>query len=196
MELAYAWMEDPDDFPSVFKSVLANSQEDCFKDIEMLLAFPEHETPLPGGRRPSQSDVFVLAKSNTGLVAITVEGKVSEPFGKVVSDWKHPLTPGKQTRLKYLCNCLGLEPAEVDSIRYQLLHRTASALIEADRYNASTALMMAHSFSETNQWFEDFEQFTALFGVKAEVDSVKYALRRQNALFTGINLYVGWIKGK
>ncbi|MCH8826949.1 MAG: hypothetical protein IIB16_08325 [Chloroflexi bacterium] len=193
--LACAWMEDPDDFPVSVKSVFAKSQIEVFQNIEMLLAFPEYETPLPGRGRPSQSDVFVLAKSKNGLVSITVEGKVSEPFGDVVSDWKVPQSSDKQLRLKYLCDCLGLELADVDSIRYQLLHRTASALIEADRFNASSALMMVHSFSQTDEWFEDFAQFAALFGAKAEVDSIAYAKRRDDSLFPGIDLYLAWIKG-
>lgn len=196
--LAYSWMEDPNDFPRSVKSVFTSSQIEIFRTIEMLLAFPEYETPLPGGRRPSQSDVFVLAKSMGNLVSITVEGKVSEPFGKVVSEWKDPLTPGKQVRLQYLCDCLGLVPDDVDGIRYQLLHRTASALIEADRFNASSALMIVHSFSQTNEWFEDFRQFTALFKAEVEVDSIAYASQRHSpqSLFTEIDLYLGWVKGE
>lgn len=194
--LACAWMEDPDDFPVCVRSVFASSQIEVLQNIEMLLVFPEYETPIPGGRRPSQSDVFVLGKSKNGLVSITVEGKVKEPFGKVVSDWRNPPTPGKLKRLKFLCDCLGLELAEVDGVRYQLLHRTASALIEADRFNASSALMMVQSFSQTDEWFEDFAQFAALFGAKAEVDSIAYASRRDNPIFAGIKLYLGWIKGE
>ena len=196
--LAYAWMEGQNDFPRSVKSVFASSQVEIFRTIEMLFAFPEYKTPLPGGRRPSQSDVFVLAKSMENLVSITVEGKVSESFDKEVSEWKTPLTRGKQVRLQYLCDCLGLAPADVDGIRYQLLHRTASALIEADRFNASSALMLVHSFSQTNEWFEDYRQFAALFGLEAEVDSIAYAPRRYSpqAKFTEIALYLGWVKGE
>ena len=165
-ELAYAWMEDPNDFPRSVRSVFAASQFEVFRTIEMLLAFPEYETPLPGGRRPSKSDVFVVARSNGNLVSITVEGKVSEPFDKVVSDSMDPPTSGKRKRLRYLCDCLGLCRADVDSIRYQLLHRTVSALIEADRFGASYAMMMIHSFSQTNEWFDDFAQFVGLFGAR------------------------------
>jgi hypothetical protein len=43
----------------------------------------------PGGAGPpSQQDLFVLARSRHGLVAITVEGEVSETFGRYVSDWR------------------------------------------------------------------------------------------------------------
>ena len=196
-ELAYAWMEDPNDFPRSVRSVFASSQFEVFRTIEMLLAFPEYETPLPYGRRASQSDVFVLAKGIGNLVSITVEGKVSEPFDKVVSEWTDPPPSRKGERLQYLCDCLGLLPVDVDSIRYQLLHRTVSALIEADKFGASHALMMIHSFSQINEWFDDFEQFVALFGARAEVDSIVYAPRHRSVppRFTGVDLYLGWVRG-
>jgi len=47
-----------------------------FKELELLLAIPEHEVDLPGGRRPSQNDIFVLGKAGGALVSITIEGKV------------------------------------------------------------------------------------------------------------------------
>lgn len=192
MALAYAWMEDQNEFPVSVRSVFASSQFEVFRAIEMLVAFPEHKTPLPGGRRPSQSDVFVLARSMENLVSITVEGKVSEEFDKVVAERKEPPTKGKRLRLQYLCDCLGLNPADVGGIRYQLLHRTVSALIEADKFNASYALMMVHSFSQTDDSFEDFGQFAMLFNVKAEVNSIVYAPRslHRHPKFKEIDLYL------
>jgi hypothetical protein len=38
-----------------------------------------------------------------------------------------------------------------DAIRYQLLHRAASVVIEAERFNASYAVLPVHSFSPLNQ---------------------------------------------
>jgi hypothetical protein len=40
--------------------------------------------PLPGGSTQSQNDAFVLARTPKGLVSITIEGKVSEPFGETL----------------------------------------------------------------------------------------------------------------
>lgn len=48
---------------------------------EKQYAFPEHQVPLLGGSRPSQTDLFVVAQSPGELVSIAVEGKVREPFG-------------------------------------------------------------------------------------------------------------------
>ena len=89
-ELAYAWMEYPNEFPRKVMSVFESSGFEMFRTIEMLLAIPEYETPLPYGSGVSRSDIFVLAKSAGNLVSITVEGKVSEPFDKIVSGWKAP----------------------------------------------------------------------------------------------------------
>src|SRR4051794_28318199 len=79
MALADAW-EHADGWPAPVASALA-SDPDLAK-LELLLALPEHEVPLPGGSRASQTDLFVLARRPTqGLVTIAVEGKAEEPFG-------------------------------------------------------------------------------------------------------------------
>jgi hypothetical protein len=77
------------------------------------------------------------------------------------------------------------------SIRYQLLHRAASAVIEADRFNARHALMLVHSFSQTYEWFEDYERFVALFGAVAYSEAVVPV-----ADLGTISLYCGWVTGE
>src|SRR3546814_407772 len=74
--LAYSWQE-ANGFPAEVAAVLA----DQFPSLELLLALPEHQVPLPGGSRPSQNDVWALARSQDQLISIAVEGKVSESFG-------------------------------------------------------------------------------------------------------------------
>src|SRR5262245_29479895 len=51
------------------------------RGAELVLAVPEHRVDLPGGRRPSQTDLWAIAKANSELVSIAVEGKAGEPFG-------------------------------------------------------------------------------------------------------------------
>jgi hypothetical protein len=106
---------------------------------ELLLALPEHKVPLPGGSADSQSDVFALVKTNGGLVACTIEGKVDEPFGPTVGEWSIDASSGKRERLGFLCGLLGLKDPPPPHIRYQLLHRTDSAIIEAERFHAAAA---------------------------------------------------------
>jgi hypothetical protein len=188
--LAYCWQEAKG-FPPEVRHVFRNSGIDIFQDVKMLVVFPEYKVPLPGGRRASQSGIFVLAKGSGQLISIMVEGKVHEPFGETVAEWRAEGSRGKEGRLDYLCQLLKLDKDKVNNIRYQLLHRTASAVIEADRFNAPNALTLVHSFSKTNEWFDDYSQFLALFGAKGEPDSLAFA---EN--LDGINLYFAWVKGE
>lgn len=187
--LAYCWQE-ANDFPPEVRKAFKNSGIEIFQDVEFLLAFPEYKVLLPGGRRASQNDIFVLAKGGGQLISMTVEGKVSEPFGETIAEWKTQSSRGKEKRLDYLCQLLRLDKYKVDHIRYQLLHRTASAVIEAGRFNAQSALMLVHSFSRNNEWFDDYRQFLTLFGVKGEINSIVFARNIER-----IDLYFGWAKG-
>ena len=188
--LACSW-EEAQGFPKSVLSVFNNSKYDLFHSIEFLLGIPEHQVPLPGGKTESQNDIYVLAKSNDGLISIAVEGKVSEPFGDLVSKWGKEMTSGKEKRLNYLLDKLGLSGLDVSHVRYQLLHRTASALIEADRFCAKHALMLVHSFSQSHEWFDDYAAFVGLFGQETESNSLIYVGDRNN-----IALYLGWVTGE
>jgi len=85
---------------------------------------------------------------------------------------------------------LGLS-GEIDpNVRYQLLRRTASALIEAKRFNAPKAAMVVHSFSQASEWFEDYANFLKLFGVVADVGELVCVGDRD-----GVELCLGWAKG-
>ncbi|MFC2007641.1 DUF6946 family protein [Chloroflexota bacterium] len=191
--LAYCWQEAAG-FPVEVNKVFKNSSSAVFKDIEMLLAFPEYKVPLSGGRRASQNDIFILAKGNDQMISIAVEGKVDESFGEVIGGWKLKDGGGKKDRLQFLCEMLQLEMNKIDHIRYQLLHRTASAVIEAKKFNARNALMLVHAFEKTkgnyDQSFRDYCQFLELFRAKGDVDSLVSAKN-----INGVKLYFGWVKG-
>lgn len=182
--LAYSWQE-ADGFPNEVGSVL----KPIFPEPELLLALPEHKVPLPGGSRSSQNDIWVLARSEGQLISIAVEGKVSEPFGPTVQEWQAEPSRGKAERLGYLLSLLGLS-AVPDSTRYQLLHRTASAIIEAQRFNASHAVMLVHSFSPTSEWFADYSAFVTLLGGRAvEGRLISVGAR------AGVLLHLAWVRG-
>ena len=185
--LAYCWQE-ADGFPPEVRTALQTSAE--FAEIELLLALPEHKVDLPGGVRPSQNDIWLLARAGGDLVSITVEGKVAESFDRTVDEWLRDSSEGKSQRLAFLRNLLGLHDAPLGAIRYQLLHRTASALIEAKRFGASHAVMLVHSFSPTQAWFSDFAAFASLFGVAAEPGRTLSAGKR-----SGVELQLGWVCG-
>lgn len=192
--LAYCWQES-NEFHAEIERVFHESGISDFKEIELLVAFPEYKVPLPGGIQPSQNDVFVLAKGKRQLISIAVEGKVSEPFGEMIVDWKErddggKDDGGKQVRLHSLCDVLELDISKLDNIRYQLLHRTASAVIEAQRFNAINAVMLVHSFSPTNEWFEDYQSFLTLFGKKGKLNALVCAGK-----INRVKLYLGWVEG-
>jgi hypothetical protein len=142
-------------------------------DLVPLLAVPEFKVPLPGGSRPSQTDIFVLARSSAGPVCIMVEGKVHESFGPTLDEWRADASPGKDKRLRFLLRTLGIAAIPGVDIRYQLLHRAASAIITGEQYRAVAAVLLIHSFSEQRRGFEDYDAFVRLFGVHAHTGVVQ-----------------------
>jgi len=160
-----------------------------FGPVDLLFAIPERKTPLPGGRRESQSDVFALVRHAEGLVACTIEGKVDEPFGPTVAEFRVGMSPGKAERIDYLCKLLGIDECPGE-IQYQLLHRTASALIEAERFFAHDAAMIVHSFSPEMRWFEAFRGFCGLLGHDAEPGKPTLV-----TVPSGKRLLLGWACG-
>jgi hypothetical protein len=187
MSVAYSW-ENANGWPPRVSAALATDLD--LRELELLLAIPEHQVPLPGGGTASQTDLFVLARSPSDLVAIAVEGKVNEPFGdQTVSEWRLEGSPGKVKRLEYLFDILGLSDDErIGSIRYQLLHRTASAVIEARRFGARHAVMLVHSFSEADLWLKEFQAFAELFGATVEKHTVSPVKD-----LDGVRLHIGWV---
>jgi hypothetical protein len=187
MALADAW-EYAKPWPAPVAAALNNDPE--LRDLELLVALPEHEVPLPGGVRPSQTDLFVVARASSGLVTIAVEGKAAEPFGDhTVSEWRAHDSAGRRTRLAHLLEVLQLNDDErLAAIRYQLLHRTASAIIEAGRYGARHAVMLVHSFSPTHAWLDDYRAFARLFDVEADAGTVVRA-----GELDGVMLHLAWV---
>lgn len=157
--LAHCW-EHASGFPQSVQSVLDDAEAPFPRGLSMLLGIPGRRVPLPGGSRSSQTDLFVLARSDDGLVVLCVEGKVDETFGPLVSEWlTEDASPGKHERLAFLAGKLGIDEDAVGSLRYQLLHRTASALIEAEAFDVRHAVMLVHSFGATDAGLGDYEQF-------------------------------------
>ena len=190
--LATCW-EAAEAWPPAIAAILASSPNHALAGAELLLAVPEYQVDLPPRGKPSQNDLFVLAKAADGqLIAATVEGKVNEPFGQTIAEWNAAGSPGKSARLRFIGEQLGLPPSKLPGdVRYQLLHRTTSALLLARRFNARYAVMLVHSFSPTAAWFADFQAFVGLFGVLATERNVLLPL----AVCEGISLYTGWVMG-
>lgn len=153
-------------------------------------AFMERCTELGDGLTPSQSDVLAILALKDELAVMTVEGKVKESFGELVSVWSTGAsdTSGKPLRLEWLKKTLGLEGVDVGGLRYQLLHRTASAIYEAHRYRAKVAVMMVHSFDPDGSGLDYFISFAGLMGLPdAGPGRIEGPVERE-----GVDLYLGW----
>ena len=187
--LAHCW-EAADGFPPEIAAVLKSAVDPLLGDLVPILAIPEFKVDLPGGGRASQNDIFVLARSRAGPVSIMVEGKVNEAFGPTLSDWFNEASDGKKERLKFLLSQLGLSAEPGREVRYQLLHRAASAAIEGVRFRAAAALLIVHSFSETRAGWSDYQTFLKLFGV----DALNGTVQRLNGA-SAVPLFAVWVPG-
>lgn len=165
-------------------------QASRFAEAELVDAFLERTIELGDGSTPSQTDVLAILRLSNELAIMAVEGKVNESFGPLVSEWLREAMPNskKAARLARLSQTLGIEVSDCENLRYQLLHRTASALYEARRYHARVAIMMVHSFDPKDAGFADFARFSAAIGIVG-VAATRLAgpIHRE-----GVDLYLGW----
>lgn len=186
--LAHAW-ECCEGFPPEVDKALRAESEQTLDSLMPILAVPEFKVPLPGGERASQNDIFVLARSAKGPVAIMVEGKVDESFGEVLGEWLKDASEGKRDRLRHLLGKLGLATAP-DDIRYQLLHRAASAMITAEQFRGVAAVLLVHTFTRKDSGWADYQRFLKLFGVEAERGRVQRLPGK-----APIPLFAAWVAG-
>lgn len=159
-------------------------------EATLLVGIPEHKVDLPGGSRPSQTDLFALIRRGEQTISCAIEGKVSETFGPTIQEWLADASAGKIERLDYLCRLLGLAQPLPPTLRYQLLHRSASAIIEAARFKTDEAAMIVHSFSTTAIWFDDFTMLMRLFGLEAVRGQLVTV-----SLPSGRPMHFGWAAG-
>ncbi|MBU3182596.1 DUF6946 family protein [Clostridium psychrophilum] len=185
--LAICWQR-ANGIPEKVKKIFANTTAIELKDVEMLFGIPEYKVALPRGRE-SQNDLFVLARTDKEIFPIMVEGKVNESFGPLVIEWVKNMSDGKKERLEYLCKLLNLTNKNIDNIRYQLLHRTASAIITANKYHCNIAMILIHSFSQLNKSFKDYSDFCKLYNLEAQLDTIIGPV-----ILNGVRVYWGWVK--
>ncbi len=185
--IAETWFK-ANSVPEAVLTVL--NQVPCFTEAELVDAFLERCIELGDGAKPSQTDLLAVLGLPDALVIMAVEGKVDESFGELVSEWSDGASPKskKPERLKRLTTTLGLDIRTVAPLRYQLLHRTASAIYEAQRYRSKTAIMMVHSFDARNAGLADFKLFAVEMGLpEADAGRVVGPITRE-----GVSLYLGW----
>ena len=164
-------------------------------ETRLILAIPEHTVPNPGGTRPSQSDVFALLARGEATCTLTVEAVKDKPFGDSVAEWE-PKTTSSEAILDRMSEVFGSAGRPPGHVPYQLCHRTASAIYEADRFNAGSAAMIVHSFfpedeDEDKDGFDGFAEFCAFLGIADAERSKPMWI----TLSTGRDLLLGWAEG-
>lgn len=185
-ELAHAWLA-AGDIPVRVWNVLDTCP--ALADARLLRAFFEQKTGLRSLGRPSQTDLLAEVKAAGGLAVIGVEGKVHEAFGDPTEVWLSKPGDAKPERLDRLRRDLELTHEAALPLRYQLLHRTAATLYEAEERGASTALMLVHSFSPEFAGFDDFKRFARALG--ASIEAVNIIAGPVPRL--GRQLFLGWV---
>jgi hypothetical protein len=192
--LAESW-EAADGFPPRVREALAESADNTLRTARLLLAIPEWKVQIPGGGHPSQNDLLCLAgirrDDRDELLVLMVEGKARESFGPTVAGWHAKSSPGKDRRLASLKGLLGfgnVSDEQLGDIRYQLLHRTASALLTARAFAARNALVLVHAFGSPPRSFVDFERFTGLLGLVVDRGAIVGP-----ALLDATACYFGWV---
>jgi hypothetical protein len=158
MTAAASWEAAAGSLPPEITARLNAAENACLTDLKLLLARPEWEVPLEGGETTSSTDVLAICRNSEGLCIVAVEAKVHEDFGPLVGQKRAESSSGQSARLTYLEGLLHVARFD-DSLRYQLVHRTASALLTAQEFHAGSAVMMVQAWDAKAKRRNDFEAF-------------------------------------
>lgn len=188
-ELAVCW-----EAAKTRESGLPGEVEDAFAShpvfagSQLLIGVPEHPVELDVANSPSMNDLWAFFCLQNGYASVTVEAKAGEPFGDTVAKWLEDDKLGtKHRRLAYLARQLAV-PSVPNDTRYQLIHRTVSAHLEAVRWKAQHALMLVQSFADSQSSWKDYCSFCSWLGVTPKRGGVS------EARVTGdISLYLSWV---
>ena len=189
MTAAAAWEAAADTLPPEISRLLESTKEPLLRGQRLLVALPEWQVSLPGGTTTSNTDVLAVCRNAVGLCILGVEAKVLEDFGPLVAAKRAEKSDGQADRLKYLHLLLGVKRFN-DSIRYQLLHRTASALLTARDFYAVAAVMLIHAFDTPAARRKDFDAFRMALNAR-EIAPLFYMVDS----FTAPALYLAWCDG-
>lgn len=193
--LATTWLNSAG-IPQSVRRVLESEVD--FRNIEPLIGAFEHTTRLDAFPRASQTDLMLVARlrsqsAKSSLAVIAVEGKVDETFDLPVVDKRARAKTGSRwpQRLEGLCHSLELNVEAVERTPYQLIHRTAAALIEAERFGAGEAVFLVHSFAKDGDGgrLTEFVSFAQTLGLRgAGKNRISETIKR-----SGVSLRLAWV---
>jgi hypothetical protein len=190
-ETAVAWegaSYNPAGLPQAIAKLFRESD---FGEATLLLAVAEHKVPLIGGKADSQCDVWALLKTASGGVSLSVEAKANESFGQgnePLSDWliageSERSRRNRRDRWEHIRTHL---PSAADDayspVPYQLLHRCAAGVIEAQRFGVPNAAFIVQSFKTPDCSFQAFSQFCHAVALRLNADRCRSRLSEKRAL--------------
>jgi hypothetical protein len=191
--LAAAWLGERG-FPEPVRTLL--DAYEPFVAAQPLLAWVAPRAALGGPAVPR--DLFVLAKLADGaLAAIAVAGP-ADLRGPSIEDWllADP-SPARIERLQQLGERLGVPLDELRALSQPLLQRTAAALLEAERFNATHALMLAHACdgaAGTTIGRDERRALQSALGGRSLHDGDDGIVAVTAPV--DIKLYLGWVEGE
>lgn len=157
-ELARAWCA-PNRSPAPPVEFLTLLQRNpAFSSILILEGFPEDRIAFDRYGEPRNADLNLRAQVGNQVIAISVEGKADESFGRSVraalaaakkrrADGKASNAPARIRQLaKALFPASIVGRKEYEDLPNQLLTGTAGALALAKRWGAHTAVFVIHEF--------------------------------------------------
>lgn len=151
MELARRWLAG---MPEEIERLLATSP--AFREFRPEEARAEVKSPLDGfAGNTRNADLVVHGRCGDDRVLLDLEGKADEAFGPTIADRlaraaeelrENPRSQAAE-RVRLLCGAVfGVEPEQVRSLRYQLLHGIAGALGQARLQRAPRVAFIVHEF--------------------------------------------------
>lgn len=156
VEAAKAWLEVPGAIPPELDLLLRGAAGIGALTVERIE--PEALLPFDSRSGPRNADIAIVARDETGPIAITVEAKADEPFDKLVADVLHETlerlleNPRSGGLNRVIDLARSLLPARVEGqphvqdLRYQLLTAAAGTVAFARTIGASRAVLFVHEF--------------------------------------------------
>lgn len=159
-QLANAWHAAGGIPPGIAAALDASGMPDL-SGIELEIGVVEKPVLLDSAMPSSVTDLMGYARNAAGeAVILGVEGKARDPAGLSVRAWlrgdvhdpHHGARPrqARKRRFEFICERLGLALDLECGLQYQLLHRTVSAVMEAELHGAVAAVLLIHAFGATS----------------------------------------------
>jgi hypothetical protein len=174
--------------PEPIASLFRQSQ---YGELLLMFAVAEHKVDLRGSGAASQSDLWAVVKTSSGMLSLTVEAKAKEPFGgDVLEQWLIAgVSQESKRNRKIRWDQVRAHLPKSDSflqVRYQMLHRCASSVIEAKRLGFQHAAFVVQAFETPEESFQDYVIFCQALKIPAKRGGMS------TTSSDGVSLSVGW----